>query len=88
MRLASTSTTKASKKAAPAKAAASKASSGASKATNSKYNTAKADDKGYFGRSVHYTDVHTSQLDTYSSLVKEMARKRLPQPKPKNYTGN
>ena len=42
-----------------------------------------ADAKGYFGRAVPYTNVHTSPLQTYYNLEVVMAAKRLPQPVPK-----
>eukprot|EP00051_Salpingoeca_urceolata_P035755 m.31183 g.31183 ORF g.31183 m.31183 type:complete len:106 (+) comp9671_c0_seq1:100-417(+) len=50
---------------------------------NPKYETAIADDNGYFGRSVEYTSVHDSKLQTYYDLELEMQKKRLTQPSPK-----
>eukprot|EP01147_Barroeca_monosierra_P000718 gene719-4011_t len=59
-------------------------SSKGSNPNSAKSSSAVPDDKGYFGRSIHYTNVHTSQLETYYDLVVEMAKKRLPAPRPKN----
>eukprot|EP00043_Microstomoeca_roanoka_P000239 m.27256 g.27256 ORF g.27256 m.27256 type:complete len:81 (-) comp10206_c0_seq1:2195-2437(-) len=59
------------------------AKSQSAQATSTKLNTNNPDAKGYYGRSVDYTSVHTAQLDTYYDLMVEMAKKRLPQPKPK-----
>jgi hypothetical protein len=42
-----------------------------------------AADSAYHGRSVPYTSVHTSQLETFYELEMQMRNKRLPQPKPK-----
>jgi len=39
--------------------------------------TAVADSKGYFGRSVPYTDVHTAQMDTFYDLHISMKDSRL-----------
>ncbi|EGD78370.1 hypothetical protein PTSG_09437 [Salpingoeca rosetta] len=95
VRCASSSTKKASKAAKPTKAAKATASkkSASSAAANkktaaaeSKYKTDVANEKGYYGRSVPYSNVHTSQLDAYYDLTLEMANKRLPQPRPANYT--
>eukprot|EP00047_Mylnosiga_fluctuans_P004175 m.233090 g.233090 ORF g.233090 m.233090 type:complete len:83 (+) comp12457_c0_seq1:37-285(+) len=37
----------------------------------------------YFGRTVPYTDVHTSQLETFYATEITVRSKRLPQPVPK-----
>eukprot|EP00045_Choanoeca_perplexa_P008570 m.80521 g.80521 ORF g.80521 m.80521 type:complete len:89 (-) comp14544_c0_seq1:2018-2284(-) len=57
-------------------------SKAASKTAANKYDTSKPDSKGFFGRSVHYTDVHTSQLETFYDLTVDMQSKRCPQPVP------
>ncbi len=41
------------------------------------------DADGFYGRSVPYTSVHNSQLETFYDLHETMASKRLPQPVPK-----
>jgi hypothetical protein len=41
----------------------------------SKYNTDHPNEKGYFGRAVHYTNVHTCQMETYYDVnVMDTAR--------------
>lgn len=42
----------------------------------------KPDSKGYYGRAVSYTDVHTQSLHTFYDLEIRMRQKRLPQPVP------
>ena len=44
--------------------------------------TAVADKQGYYGRSVFYSNVHTSPYSTYYTLETTMRDKRLAQPVP------
>eukprot|EP00053_Salpingoeca_punica_P013226 m.119154 g.119154 ORF g.119154 m.119154 type:complete len:96 (-) comp16146_c0_seq5:477-764(-) len=70
----------------PAAAAASKPAAAAAAAVpnvSSKFDTSRADDKGYTGRSVSYTDIHNSQLHTFYDAEIAVRSKRLPQPEPK-----
>lgn len=62
--------------------AAKKAAAPKKAAADSK-KAAAAEKTEYYGRGVEYSDVHTSQLDTFYDLALEMKSKRLPQPSPK-----
>eukprot|EP00050_Salpingoeca_kvevrii_P007549 m.296996 g.296996 ORF g.296996 m.296996 type:complete len:88 (-) comp13499_c0_seq1:97-360(-) len=64
-------------------AAAAKKSTGTQTTSSNKLSTGNKDARGYYGRSVEYTDNHTQSLHTYYDLEIAMRSHRLPQPEPK-----